>query len=81
MSKEEKIEIAKKIYDKLGLTDFNLETKRDDEIKADYVWVPDSRGPGGLIIGDDGSYLYCQSAHGYDYWKEEYKKGIRSTNN
>lgn len=36
------------------------------------------RGPGGLIIDDNRDYLYCQSTHGYDYYKEEFKKGTRS---
>ncbi len=55
-----------------------METSRDDEINADYVWIPKIKGPGGLIIGDDGSFLFCQSAHDFAYWKEEYKKGRRS---
>lgn len=78
MNKEEKIEFARNIYDKLDLVNYNLEIRRDDEINADYIWVSDIRGPGGLIIADDGSYLFCQSSRGYNYWKEEFKKGIRS---
>lgn len=78
MNKEEKIKFAKEVYEKVGLTDISVEINRDEEINADYVWVPDMRGPGGLIIGDDGTFLFCQSAHGFSYWKEEYKKGIRS---
>ena len=78
MSKEEKISIAKKFYDNLGLSDYSLDVSRDDEINADFIWIPDMRGPGGLIIDDNGDYLFCQSAHGYDYWKEEFKKGLRS---
>ncbi len=76
MKIEEKIELAKKFYS--NLVDYKLDSYRDDEISADFIWVVDMRGPGGLIIGDDGSYLFCQSAHGYDYWKEEFKKGSRS---
>ncbi len=79
MNKEEKMAFARKFYDNLSLLNCKLELKRDDEINADYIWVLDMRGPGGLIIGDDGSYLFCQSMHGYDYWKEEFKKGIRSS--
>ena len=78
MTIEEKITIAKKFYSKLDIKDCLFESIRDDEINADFVYVPNMRGPGGLIIGDDGSFLFCQSAHGYEYWKEEYKKGIRS---
>lgn len=78
MSIEEKEKIARKIYDELELTNYTLKSERDDEINADFVWVADMRGPGGLIIGDNGDYLFCESNHGYDYWKEEYKKGIRS---
>ncbi len=78
MSKEEKISIARKFYDSLNLVDYNLEIKRDEEINADFIWILNMRGPGGLIIADDGSYLFCQSRHGYDYWKEEFKKGVRN---
>ena len=80
MTMEEKKIIAKEFYNKLGLTNYTLEMERDNEINADFVWVPDMRGPGGLIIGDNGDYLFCQSMHDFDYWKEEYKKGIRTSN-
>lgn len=79
MTMDEKKEIAKEFYDKLGLTNYTLEWKRDNEINADFVWVPDMRGPGGLIIGDNGDYLFCQSMHDFNYWKEEYKKGVRTS--
>ncbi|MBO6244409.1 MAG: hypothetical protein J6O41_07635 [Clostridia bacterium] len=79
MTMEEKKAIAKKFYDKLGLTNYNLEVERDNEINADFVCVPDMRGPGGLIIGDNGDYLFCQSMHDFNYWKEEYKKGTRTS--
>ncbi len=79
MTKEEKLELAKNFYDKLNLENTTFEIKRDDEILADYVWIPDMRGPGGLIIGDNGELLFCQSAKGFDFWKEEYKKGMRSS--
>lgn len=78
MNKEEKVQFAKKLYDKLNLENYTLESKRDEEINADYFWVANMRGPGGLIIGDDGTFLFCQSAHGVEYWKEQYKKGIRT---
>ena len=79
MNNEEKKAIAKEFYDKLGLTNYTLEVERDNEINADFVWVPDTRGPGGLIIGDNGDYLFCQSMHDFNYWKEEYKKGVRTS--
>ena len=31
-------------------------------------------------IGDNGDYLFCQSMHDFNYWKEEYKKGVRTSN-
>ena len=80
MNQEEKLNFARKLYAKSGLVDVKIEIARDEEINADYTSVSGMRGPGGLIIGDDGTFLFCQSAHGYSYWKEEYKKGIRSTN-
>ena len=81
MSIEKKLEFAKKFYDNLELLNYSLEIKRDDEINADFIWIPDMRGPGGLIIDDNGEYLFCQSMHDYDYWKEKFKDGIRSKNN
>lgn len=80
MKKEEKLELAKKIYDNLGLLNYSLNIKRDDDINADYIWINNMRGPGGLIIDDNGDYLYCQSAHGYDYYKEKFKNGVRNNN-
>ena len=76
---KKKKELAKQFYDKLGITDYILEVKRDEEINADYIWVSNLRGPGGLIIGDNGDYLFCQSMHDFSYWKEEYKKGTRTS--
>lgn len=81
MNLEDKKKIAKQIYDGLGLNNYNLENERDDEINADFIWVSNMRGPGGIIIGDDGNYLLCQSSHDFYYWKDEYKKGIRSNIN
>lgn len=78
MNKEEKLVIARSFYDNLDLKDYNLEVSRDEDIKADYIWVSNMRGPGGLIVADDGRYLFCQSRQGYEYWKEEFKKGVRS---
>lgn len=78
MSQEEKLALARKFYDNLNLKDYNLEINRDNEIKADFIWVANMRGPSGLIVDDAGKYLFCQSRHGYDYWKKEFKKGVRS---
>ena len=78
MTQLDKINFATEFYNKLNLDKYTLGIKRDDEINADFIWVSSMRGPGGLIIADDGGYLFCQSSHGYNYWKEEFKKGIRS---
>ena len=77
ISYESKEKIARYIYDKLELKDYELTSHRDEEIMADYFVVPNLRGPGAIIIGDDGSYLLCQSAYSYDYHKEKYKQGQR----
>lgn len=78
MNKEQKIEFAKKIYEKSGFVDINVEFKREEDLNADYFYVPVVRGPGALIIGDDGTFLFCPSSYSYEYSKEQYKKGIRS---
>ena len=76
--KEDKLELAKKFYDKLGLNDYVLDINRDDEILGDYIWVKNLRGYAGLIISDDGESLICPSIHEYNYWKDEFRKGNRS---
>ena len=78
MTKEEKIEFSKGVYDKFDLRDYSLNISRDDEINADYIWVSDMRGPGSLIIDDSGEYLYCPSSYSYEQCKEDFKKGTRS---
>lgn len=78
MNKEEKIKFVRELHKKSGLKDFSIEISRDDEINADYVYVLNMRGLGGLIIGNDGTFIFCQSAHGYEYCKAEYKKGVRN---
>ena len=75
---EEKKRIARDFYANLGLSNCELESSREEDIKADYIWVPNLRGPGGLLIGDNGDYLFCQSSQGISYWKEEYASGKRS---
>ncbi|MBQ1812740.1 MAG: hypothetical protein II119_02190 [Bacilli bacterium] len=78
MGKEEKLELIKQLYNNIGIKDYELESFRDEEIKADCFFVSNMRGPGGFIVDDNGEYLFCQSAHGFEYWKEEFKKGNRS---
>jgi len=79
MSLEEKIEFAKGLYASQGLNDVELAISRDEEISADYVGLKEpGRGAGAFIIADDGTFLFCQSAHGYSYWKEQFKTGKRN---
>lgn len=78
MNIEDKMKIVKEIYNKLNINNYSFKTKRDEEVQADYIWIDNTRGVGGIIIGDDGSYLFCQSIHDYNYWKEQFKQGIRT---
>jgi len=80
MNIEEKMKIAKEFFKKHKLTDPEIDSLRQEDISADYFGIPNTRGYGGLLIADDGSYLFCQSAQGLEYWKEEFKKGERSIN-
>ena len=80
MNIKEKLEKAKSLYEKIGVKDINLKYIRDDEIKADYIWVDNSRGPGGIIVADNGEILFCQSIKPYQFYKEEFKKRVRSKN-
>ena len=79
MSLEEKIKYAKQHYENLGYSGYELKTIRYDDICADLIWIQ-LRGPGGILIADNGEYLFCQSAHGIEYYIEEFKKGIRTGN-
>ena len=78
MKLEEKLEKAKSLYEKLGFNNFSLKTMRDDEISADFIWVENARGPGGIIIDDKGELLFCPSIKPFNFYKEEFKKGVRS---
>ena len=60
MNIEDKMKIVKEIYNKLNINNYSFKTKRDEEVQADYIWIDNTRGVGGIIIGDDGSYLFCQ---------------------
>ena len=82
MTKEEKIQIAKRLYEKLGIQTENVISNRIDEINADICMPSESqRGTGGIIIGDDGSYLVCGSIKPVESYIENYKNGERSTMN
>lgn len=58
MNKEKKVQFARKLYENLDLVGYTLESKRDEEINADYIWIPNMRGSAGLIIGDDGTSYF-----------------------
>ena len=82
MTKEEKIQIAKKLYEELGIQTENLISTRIDKINADICIPSESqRGTGGIIIGDDGSYLVCGSIKPVESYVEDYKNGERTTMN
>lgn len=76
MKREEKILLAKKVY--RCLNDYPFEVYRETELQADYFCIPNVRGFGGVIIGDDGSYLFCDTIHPYSYWEEKFKNGVRN---
>lgn len=73
MEIHEKLEKVNSILESLGVKNFKLEYTRDDEISADYIWASNVRGPGGYIVGDDGSMLFCQSIKPYLFCKQELK--------
>ena len=39
--------------------------------------IPAPQGTKFIAVAD-GEITFCQSAHSYNFWKEEFKKGIRS---
>ena len=80
MNINEKLDIVKAIYEKLNVKNINLKSLRDNDISADYIWVENSRGPGGIIIDDNGEMLFCQSIKPFSFYKEQFKNGVRSKN-
>ena len=79
MLKEEKIEIAQNVFEKLGFRTNNVSIHRIEDIKADYLLLKENqRGIGGIIIADDGTYLVCGSIHPLEYYIEEFRNEKRS---
>lgn len=77
---EEKIEKAKIIYNELGLQTEKFEISRIEEINADlFLPKENQRGIGGVIIGDDGTYLVCGSIYPISHYIEDFKNGERNT--
>ena len=74
---EDKINYAKIKYEELGYSNYEFKTERHDEINADLVWI-DLRGPGALLIADNGEYLFCPSLYSTEHCIEEFKKGVRT---
>lgn len=78
MNIEEKKEIAKRIYKKLGFETDSFQIEKIEEINADIFLPTDNqRGIGGVIIGNDGSYHVCGSINPLQYYIDEYKNGVR----
>ena len=79
MLKEEKIRIAKKIFEELGFSTEDVWIDRLEDIKADYLLPKENqRGIGGIIIGDDGTYLVCGSVYPLEHYIDDFKNGKRS---
>lgn len=73
MDLQQKIELAQKIYKREDVT-----SKRIEDIGADLFWVAKTRGPGSLIIGDDGEYLLRPSGYAPEKVVQAFKNGERS---
>ena len=74
----EKIKIAKSIYMKLGAKIEDFKISNIEGINADFFLpITSSRGLGGVIIANDGTYLLCGSLHPELYYIEEFRKGKR----
>lgn len=74
----EKIKIAKSIYMKLGAKIEDFKISNIEGINADFFLpITSSRGLGGVIIANDGTYLLCGSLHPESYYIEEFRKGKR----
>ena len=77
MTKEEKIAFAKMFYDKLNLKNYNLKIKRDNDINSDYIWIPDMRVPGSLMLQIMENIFfvnqYMNIVIGKKTFKKEYK--------
>jgi len=71
-------EIALSVYKYLGIEINEFNTDRLEELKA-TIFMPkeNTRGVGGVIVGDDKTYLTCGSLHPLDFYIEEFKNGKR----
>ena len=79
MTKEEKLQKAKKIYEDLGFSVKEFEIQEIKDIVAE-LFLPKERqrGIGGVIIAEDGTYLICGSIYPISYCVEEFKQGKRN---
>lgn len=73
-----KQEILKDLCNDLNESIDNFEKSRLEEINADLFTLKyNQRGLGGIIVGDDGSSMVCDSMHPLSYYIEEFKNGLR----
>ena len=74
MSIEDKKQLVWYLYP--GYRNKEFEIVRLEDMNADYFTLRElQRGFGGIIIGDDGTYLTCGSLYPLSYYIEEFKKG------
>lgn len=72
-----KQEILKDLCNDLNESIDNFEKSRLEEINADLFTLKyNQRGLGGIIVGDDGSSMVCDSMHPLSYYIEEFKNGL-----
>lgn len=71
-------EIAILVYKYLGLEIDEFNINRLEELNA-TIFMPknNTRGIGGVIVGDDKTHLTCGSLYPIEYYIEEFKKGER----
>lgn len=71
-------EIATSVYKYLGMEINEFITDRLEELNATIFMSKDNtRGIGGVIVGDDKTHLTCGSLYPIEYYIEEFKKGKR----
>ncbi len=71
-------EIATSVYKYLGMEINEFITDRLEELNATIFMPKDNtRGIGGVIVGDDKTHLTCGSLYPIEYYIEEFKKGKR----
>ena len=78
----DKIDVLKSICELFGEKVEDFDNIRLEEIEADcYTLHHGERGLGGIIIGDDNTFLICGSINPIDYYIEEFKNGKRDNIN